>query len=107
MSFNQLLNQSAQLENKSEETDRHGKPTFSGGREVRIRFEQTSKIIATADKEREPIDGRVFMLPSETVSKGDRLTYAGNAYRVMLCSPVVLGNGSVHHFELLVQHWSY
>lgn len=107
MAINHLLNQTGHLETETGVTDRHGKPTFAAGANINIRFEQTSKIIATATKEREPIDGIVFVKPNQTVDIGDKLTYNEVEYRVMRVSPIVVGNGTVHHKELLVQRWSY
>lgn len=107
MAINHLLNQDGTIENRESGTDRHGNRSFGDARDVKIRFQRTNRTTMTAEREREPIDGIVFLSPDETVDTGDRITYAGQQYRVIKCEPVVLGNGVVHHYELMVQLWSF
>jgi len=61
----------------------------------------------TAEREREPIDGIIFVAPGTSVSKSARLTYQTEKYRVIKIEDVVGKNGTTHHFEIMVQLWSY
>lgn len=107
MSISHLLNQSISVRNPSGTRDLHGKRALGTATTVRARFERTNKTIVTAEREREPIDGIVFVGPSATVEIGAKVTYDGTDYRVMTRSDVVVGSGGLHHYELMVQLWSY
>lgn len=102
MSFNSLLNQTGTIANKGA-IDRHGKLAYGTATSVRMRFEKIKKFITTATKDDEPIDGKVFVGPAVSVDTGDKLVFDGIDYKVMLVSPIILGNGQTHHKELLVQ----
>lgn len=86
--------------------DGHGKPTFGGAVSYKARFEQENTTITTVQNEREPIDGKVFVSADCVVGIGDKLTYDDTDYRVMRRSKIVVGSGTLHHQELLVQLWS-
>ncbi len=107
MSFPLLLNQTAQIENQTGGSDRHGKPSFGTPRTFKVRAERTSRTIATATQERAPIDIKFFAMGNEVADLDDRITFLGKQYRVMVVSPIILGNGQTHHLEILGQHWSY
>lgn len=107
MGINHLLNQTITIANPSGTRDLHGKPSLGAPTSVSARFERTTKTIVTAEREREPIHGIVFVPPGTSVSIGAKVTYDGEDYRVMTRSDIVVGSGSVHHYELMVQLWSY
>lgn len=107
MGINHLLNQSITIENPTGSRDLHGKRAFGASSSVSARFERTNKTIVTAEREREPIHGIVFVAPGTTVAIGSKVTYDGEDYRVMTRSDIVVGSGSTHHLELMVQLWSY
>lgn len=83
----------------------HTKETYSTPVESRARFEKKSSVIVTQEREREPIDGIVFVKASVEAEVGDKLVYNGSNYKVMAVEEVVLGNGNIHHKELKVQTW--
>lgn len=99
-----LMNQDIYLYQRTAH-DRYGKPTTGTGTLYKCRFEKTNKTITTATNEREPIDGIVFVGPQCPVRPGDRVQYGDEHYRVLRCSDIVVGNGSVHHKEFMVQLW--
>lgn len=107
MSFNGLLNQTATVENPLGSTDRHGQASFEAAQTIRVRAEKTSRTIATATRERAPIDIKFFAGPTVNVLLDARITYLSVKYRTMVVSPIILGNGKVHHYEILAQDWSY
>lgn len=108
MSFAGLLNQSVTIANAGVR-DKYGKPSFGSETEVPARFQKTNQTIITADREREPIHGIVFVASSVTVYPGDKLIHdtlsSSVEYRVMTVDEVV-AKSSVHHKELKVQLWS-
>lgn len=104
MSFNALINQDAQLSAASGR-DRYGKASQGSPVNIKCRFEQVNKTILNPQGETEPIDGIVFVLPTVTVSVGDKFTYQSLNYRVLVVAPIILGKGAVHHKELKVQRW--
>lgn len=105
MSFNGLLNQTVTITAGSAR-DKFGKLTFGSGTDYKARFEKTSKNIFNKQNELEPIDGVVFVKPDTTVSIGDRLVHNSLTYKVMKIDEVVVGTGTLHHKELMVQEWS-
>ncbi len=107
MAINQLLNQTGTLENPTGSSDRHGNLGFTDAATIAMRFERSTRTIVTKEREREPIDGTVFVAPNVSVSMGARITFDSQRYRVMRVTTATLGNGKTHHIELLVQSWSY
>lgn len=107
MAITNLLNQTIQIEPRLADTDLHGRPSFGAPQSTKGRFQQTNRTITTAEREREPIDGLIWTMPSNPIEVGDRVTYNSIVYRAMRSSPIVLGNGKIHHYEAMVQLWSY
>lgn len=107
MALTHLLNQTISVQEPTGARDMHGKKALSSATEYRARFERTYKTIITAEREREPIHGIVFVDDDTDIDVGSKVTYDSNAYRVMERSDLVLGNGKVHHRELMVQLWSF
>lgn len=102
MSISALLNQSGTISNQGAQT-KYAKTSFGAATTVAMRFEKTKRTISTATRDKEPIDGTVFVGPSVSVDAGDKLVFGGISYRVMVVSPIILGNGQTHHLELMVQ----
>jgi head-tail adaptor len=107
MSLNSLLRQNITIENPNGTRDKQGRDSFGENTAAKARIQLTHKVIVTAEKEREPIDAIVFVAPSTVIEKSSRVTYAGEKYRVMKLEPVPGKNGQTHHFELMLQLWSY
>jgi hypothetical protein len=107
MAFNSLLRQTISVKNPSGSRDLHAKTALGAATEHRARFERTYKTIVTAEREREPIHGIIFTKSDATIEIGAQVTYSGEVYRVMQRDDVVGKNGSVHHYEFLVQLWSW
>jgi hypothetical protein len=72
----------------------------------RCRFQKISQVIATAEKEREPIDGLAMISGNPTVEIGDKLVYGVDNYKVMAKKENIDGIGNVNHVTLKVQKWS-
>lgn len=107
MSLNSLLRQTITIETTTGARDKQGRDAFSDPVQAKARVQLTSKVIVTADKEREPIDAIVFLNPATSIKKSSRITYQGEKYRVMKLEPVPGRNGQTHHFEAMLQLWSY
>lgn len=107
MSLRSLLNQTITVKNPSTARDAQGNLALGTAFTVKARFERTNTTIVTAQNERTPIHGIVFVGIDDTVADGAQITYSGELYRVMTRDDIVLGSGSLHHRELKVQLWSY
>lgn len=107
MALGGLLNQTITYENPTAGRTEEGVALYAAAVSCPARFEQVNKTILSAQKEREPINGRVFIGPNETILQEARVTYAETLYRVLSIEKVVVGNGKLHHYELLVQLWSF
>ena len=105
MSLSLLLNQSVDIQAKASANE-VGDITFGTAVTYPARFEEADGVIMTAQKEREPIDGRVFVDSDCVVAIGDKLVYGGTDYKIMRVDKLVLGSGSIHHYELVVQECS-
>lgn len=86
--------------------DRFGKNAHGAGVDYACRFQQTSRIIQKPNGEKAPIDGIVWLSASAQVVRNDKMTFAGQDYRIMKVSPMVDGAGVTRHYELMVQDWS-
>ena len=107
MSVESLSHQSITIENPSGTLNRYGKSGFSASTTALVRFERTYKTIKTDTKEREPIHALVGLEPDISISKGARVVYGSDSYRVMEIAEAVDGDGAVHHREAMLQLWSY
>lgn len=107
MALRGFFNQPITIENPTDTLSRQGKPGFSDAVSTKARFERTNKTIVTAERDREPIHGDVFVAAEESVLIGARITYEGVQYRVMGIEDVVDMRGRRNHLELLVQLWSF
>lgn len=107
MSLNSLLRQTITIENPDGTKDKQGRDNFGASTTTRARVQKTTKVVMTADREREPIDAIIFVSPGTTINKSARLVYQAVQYRVIKIEDVVGKNGTTHHFEVMVQLWSY
>lgn len=107
MSFNALLRQTISVKNRDGARDLHGKRALGDSTEYRARFERTYKTIVTPEREREPIHGIVFVPKDAEINIGAQVTYGSEEFRVLERQDVVGRNGRTHHYELLVQLWSF
>lgn len=105
MALSTLLNQTVTISAKGPANE-VGEITFSTATDYPARFEEADGTIMTAQKEREPIDGRVFVDADCLVAVGDKLVYNEVEYKVMRVSKDIGGPGSLHHSELVVQECS-
>lgn len=105
MSLASLLNQTVII-SQGGGPNKYGKHTFAAGVSYAARFERTTKVIRSAQKEDEPIDGIVFIGPSATFDIGDKLVFDSVDYRIMTKSEIVDGAGAIRHRELMVQRWN-
>lgn len=106
MSFASMLNQTVYIE-PAGALDAYGNTSFGAPVSYKARFQETTKTIVTPERERQPIDGVVFLAPAAIVEIGSRVTYGGKQYRIMRRDVITAGNGQTHHYELMVQLWSY
>lgn len=86
--------------------DRFGKNAHSDGVDYACRFQQTSRIIRKPNGEKAPIDGIVWLVADAIAAINDKMNFAGEDYRIMMISPIVDGNGTTRHLELMVAKWS-
>lgn len=107
MSLNSLLNQTIAYKNPTGTRDLHGKQAFGASTTIRARFERVYKTIVTPNREREPIDAIAMISPSSAVEVGARVVFGSDTYRVMARSDAPGANGSIHHYELMLQLWSF
>lgn len=107
MAIGNFFKTSSTIENPSSVVGKHGASGFGSATTVFCRFEKTSRTMVKPDGEKTPIDGVVFYPASTTVLIGGRLTIAAVAYRVLAIEDVQGRGGSTHHFELMVQQWSF
>jgi hypothetical protein len=84
-----------------------GDSLFETGYATRARFQRTTKTIMGPDRKLQPVDGIVFLPPNIDIAVGSRMTYDGQAYRVLRLDEPPGGNGRVDHLEAMVQSWSY
>lgn len=107
MSFNSLLRQTVTIEPPSTTRDKQGRLGLSAAVTEKVRFQQTNKVIVTKDHEKTPINGIVFARADSVIVDQARVTFDGTAYRVLSCEKVPGKNGSIHHYEAMVQLWSF
>ena len=107
MSFTALLRQTISVKSMDGARDLHGKRALGTATEYRARFERTYKTIVTAEREREPIHAVVFVGKDADIEVGAQVTYDSQEYRVLERSDVAGRNGRVHHYELMLQLWSF
>ncbi len=107
MSFQGLLRQTISVKNQTGTKDLHAKDGFGSATDVRCRFEAVYKTITTAERERTPIHAIAAIPASATVERGAQVTYGSDVYRVLERSDVPGRNGAIHHYELMLQLWSY
>lgn len=107
MSFQGLLRQTISVKNPTGAKDLHAKDAFGAAADVKCRFERVFKTIVTANREKEPIHAMAAIMPTAAVAKDAQVTYGSDVYRVMQVSDSPGRNGSIHHYELMLQLWSY
>lgn len=107
MGINHLLRQTITIKNPTGTRDLHGKAALGASTSVRARFQRGIKTIVTAEREREPIHGMVFVMPSTDVDVGAQVVYEGTKYRVLERADIPGRNGQIHHRELMLQLWSW
>lgn len=107
MSLSGLLNQSITYTNPSTTEDEHGNANMGSPVTVDARFERVNKTVVDAQGDRVAVQGRVFTGPGDAIERGAKIVYDGQDYRVMTREDVVVGTGSLHHRELMVQEWNF
>ena len=107
MALGQLLNQTVTVRNLDGDLDKHGRPSLSESSTIRARFERVNKTTVGANRELEPIHGVAFVAPSNAIDLGAKITYDSQEYRVIDRADVVGRNGQIHHYELMLQFWSW
>lgn len=105
MNVDHLLKQSCSINNIAYK-DKFGGTSLQGAVDTLCRFQQTTKVISTPQRERDPIDGLVWLPAGTVVGIGDKLTFDSKGYRVMRIEPIVDGRGVTRHLELMVQNWN-
>lgn len=107
MSLSGLLNQSITVENPTGSRDLHGKPALGAAATVQCRFERKYRTIVTAGREQEPIHAVAVVGPTADVEIGAAVTFGSDKYRVLERADAPGRNGSIHHYELMLQLWSF
>lgn len=107
MSVSSLSNQSVTIQNPSGTRDKHGQAAYGAAATAYVRFERTYKTIKTPEREREPIHAIVGLPADITITRGSKVTYGSEVYRVIDLAEAIGPGGSVHHREAMLQLWSY
>lgn len=107
MSFNSLCRQTITIEVASSTRDKQGRLSMGAAVTEKVRFQPTTKTIVTKDHEKTPINGIVFAKANSVIAIDARVIYDGTAYRVLTLEKVPGKNGSIHHYEAMVQLWSF
>ncbi len=107
MSFNSLCRQTITIAVAGTTRDKQGRLSLGSPVTEKVRFQPTTKTIVTKDHERTPINGIVFAKADSVIAIDARVVYDGTAYRVMTLEKVPGKNGTYHHFEAMVQLWSF
>lgn len=107
MSFLSLLRQSITVKNPTGAKDLHGKETLGSSATVKCRFERVYKVITTAERDKVPIQAQAVVPASASVSIGAQVTFGTDKYRVMVRNDAPGKNGSIHHYELMLQEWEF
>jgi hypothetical protein len=102
-----LTNQTISLQNPSGTHNKHGQPAYSSAVSVNSRFELTSKVIKTAERERDPINAIAIIGPGTVPQIGAKVTYGSTVYKVIAISSAPGASGVIHHYELMLQLWSF
>lgn len=105
MAIGGLLNQSIVVANPTG-PDVHNKQGYATPVTYKGRFEQTYKIIPSTTQEQMAINGIVFLPATADIQENAKVTYNGGLYRTIVVSPIVDGQGRVHHIECMVQNWN-
>lgn len=105
MNVDHLLKQSCTVSTLGAQ-DKFVKTAYGSAMTYACRFQSTSRTIVTAVSEKTPIDGVVWLSATAVAGLNDKLTFAGNDYRIMMISPIVDGAGATRHLELMVQKWN-
>lgn len=104
MNVDHLLKQSCTVSTAGAQ-DKFGKVAEGAATTYPCRFQKTTRVIATPEREKTPIDGVVWLSASAVVGVGDKLIFGSQSYRVMLVQPMIDGKGATRHNEVMVQDW--
>lgn len=105
MNLDHLLKQECTISTAGAQ-DKFGKKTQGEGVSYACRFQKVNKVIATVQREKEPINGLVWLTSTAVVSVGDKLIFGEQDYRVMTVEPMIDGAGATRHIEVMVQEWN-
>lgn len=105
MNVDHLLKQSCTVSTAGV-VDKFNKLTYAAPTTYKCRFQKTTRVIATPQNEKTPIDGLVWLVRSAVVAINDKLIFGGVNYKVMRIEPIVDRNGTTRHLELMVQIWN-
>lgn len=107
MSLKRLLKQSITINNPAGALGKHGEVVLGASATVPCRFEKTSRTILNPQGEREPIDGVAYVGATAVLQLGAKVIYSTETYRLMRIEEIPGRRGIIHHYELLLQLWSF
>lgn len=102
-----LLNQTIVVKNPTGTSDRHGKDGLGSPVTLKARFERKYKVVYNADHEATPIQAMIMVGPATAVEINAQVAYGDELYRVLQRNDAPGRNGSIHHYELMCQLWSF
>lgn len=105
--INHLLQHTISVQNPGSTRDKSGRVSLGSASNIKSRFQRRYKTIVTAERDKEPIHAEIWVGAGDTIERGAKVTYQSEEYRVMEVSGIPLGNGKIHHYEALLQLWSY
>ena len=99
-----LLNQSITIYSKSG-LDKFGRESFGSGSSAKARFQAKTVTRLLPNQETVTIEGFMWVLPSVTIARGDKVVFGGNSYKVFARYEGIDGAGNTHHIKLELTKW--
>lgn len=105
MSLAGLLNQTITIYNASGR-NAYGRLSMGSGANTSARFQAHQKRILLPNGEMQTIEATAYVLPSVSVTEGDKVAYNGKNYKVIAKYATPDGDGVTNHLRLELVQWS-
>lgn len=86
--------------------NKFGKVAEGTGVATKCRFQKSHLVVASVQKEKNSIDGIVWVTKDTVIDVDDKIVFEGANYRVFKVEPIVDRNGTTRHLEVMVQNWN-
>lgn len=104
MSVASLLNQTITIYNAGGR-DGYGRLSMGSGTSVSARFSAKQKRVMLPNGEMQTIEAIAHVLPTISVSEGDKVTYNSKNYKVLTKYATPDGDGVTNHIRLELIQW--